>query len=322
MNNKSARSKKKNPESWHVLVCGLPLESVSFNIGSSIILRQLVEPLSVFDLASAGAVGFREWSALEQLAPAATAEIISPTEKASSPGYDALNECWLVSALLVLRGFTRHLCPAVSGYSWNFIAGHQKQTSGTFKKQLIEEGIHKAVYEPRNSLPPFQGGLLDYHLTLLVPPETINRPFNSDDANWFRENFDKFNLLAAEDERFRFGLEASIDWRYAKDTRIAISRIWAGIESIFAIKSELVYRISIMAASVMAKRGPERLEAFKHIKNIYKIRSKAVHGEPLSEQKLFSGLHDSFEILRHLLLDAVARGRLKTEEDYLYDLLS
>ena len=313
---------QKPPDAWHVLVCGLPLESDSFNLGSSIVLRRIVEPLSVFDLASTGGVGFKEWATLEPLTPSVTAEIISPTEKEKLPGYDALNKCWLVSALLVLRGFARHLCPAVSGYSWNFIAGHQKQTAASFKQQLIEEGVHKAVYEPRNSLPPFQGGLLDYHLSLLLPRETANRAFTSNDEKWFRENFERFNSLAAEDERFRFGLEAAIDWRYAKDPRIAISRVWAGIESIFAIKSELVYRISMLAACVMAKRGLARIKAFKKIKKVYGIRSKAVHGEPLSDDKLFSGLHESFEILRHLLLDAVARGSLKSEDDHLEDLLS
>jgi hypothetical protein len=54
---------------------------------------------------------------LEPLAPSAAAEIVSPTSAAQLPGYDALNKCWLASALLVIRGFARHLCPAVSAYS-------------------------------------------------------------------------------------------------------------------------------------------------------------------------------------------------------------
>src|SRR5579871_6463630 len=106
--NTDLSSKAAYPDVWNVLVCGLPLAEDSFDLGSSLTLRRIVAPLSVFDLAAAGAVGFREWAILEPLAPAATAEIVSPVSGASAPGYDALNKCWLVSSLLVLRGFADH----------------------------------------------------------------------------------------------------------------------------------------------------------------------------------------------------------------------
>ncbi len=311
-----------SPHTWYVLVCGLPLAGDSFNLGSSLTLRRLVGPLSVFDLAAAGAVGFREWAVLEPLGAAATAEIASPTNAAAMPGYDALNKCWLVSALLVIRGFARHVCPAYSAYSWNFVAGHQKSSTPTFRRQLAEEGVEKAVFEPKGSLPDFQGGLLDYHLRLFIPRETRSTPFDSEEAVWLSSNFERFNQLASSDERFRFGLEAAIDWRYAKDPRAAVARVWAGVESLLGINSELVYRVSLYAGTVVASRGPDRIAAFKKIKALYGVRSKAVHGEPIAEDKLFIGLHDSFEVLRTLLLDAVERGAVRTEDDFSRELLS
>ena len=308
-------------EAWHVLVCGLPLAEDTFDLGSLLTLRRIVSPLSIFDLAAAGAVGFREWATLEPLAPTATAEIVSPVAAAQSPGYDPLNKCWLVSALLVIRGFARHICPAVSAYSWNFIAGHQEKQSATFRRQLAEEGVAKAVYEPRGSLPPFRGQLLDYHLQLLLPKEERSTPFEASDAAWIAGHFEAFNRLAS-DERFRFALEAAVDWRHAKDPRAAVARVWSGVESLLAISSELVYRISLCAASVVAPRGPERVAAFKRIKALYSVRSKAVHGEPIPREKLFAGLHESFELLRTMLLDAVERGCVRTEEDYHQELLA
>ncbi len=311
------------PQTWNVLVCGLPLGGESFELGSSLVLRPLWTPLTVFDLAAAGAVGFREWAALEPLAAFATAEVTSPAgDEAVAPGYDALNKCWLVSALLVIRGFARHICPARSAYSWNFIAGHQQSASPTFRKQLAEEGPAKAVFEPRGSLPQFQGGLLDYHLRLLIPKETRSTPFDSKEADWFRSYFERFNQLAAADERFRFALEAAVDWRYAKDPRAAVARVWAGLESLLGINSELIYRVALSAATVVASRGTERIAAFKKIKGLYGIRSKAVHGEPIAEGKLFTGLHDSFDVLRKLLLDAVERGAVRSNEDFFLELLS
>lgn len=320
--NRNAVEPQPTPETWNVLVCGLPLAGESFELGSSLVLRRLHMPLTVFDLAAAGAVGLREWATLEPLAASATAEITSPASSAVAPGYDALNKCWLVSALLVLRGFARHICPACSGYSWNFVAGHQRSVSPLFRRQIAEEGPQKAVFEPRGSLPRFQGGLLDYHLRLLIPNETRSTPFDSTEASWFTSNFERFNHLAAEDERFRLALEAAVDWRYAKDPRAAVARVWAGVESLLGINSELVYRVALSASTVVASRGPDRLATFKKIKGLYGVRSKAVHGEPIAEDKLLTGLHDSFDVLRTLLLDAVERGAIRSDDDFFRELLS
>jgi hypothetical protein len=314
--------KEPSSGSWNVLVCGLPLADESFELGSSLKLRRIKSPLSIFDVAAAGAEGFREWATLEPFASIVTAEIDSPVSAATLPGYDALNKCWLVSALLVIRGFARHICPAVSGYSWNFIAGHQKRSSSTSKQQLIEEGPEKAIFESRYRLSPFQGGLLDYHLKLLIPKNTKSNAFDASEAAWFSEHFSRFNKLAADDERFRFALEAAIDWRYSKDPRAAVARLWAGVESLLGIGAELVYRVSLSTAAIIAPRGPERILAFKNTKTLYGIRSKAVHGEPLTDEKLFTGLHESFEVLRMLLLDAVERGAIRTEEDVYSELLT
>lgn len=315
------RNKYPEPETWHVLVIWLPLADIEYDLGDSLKIRRLIKPLTVFDLAAVGAVGFRKWAVLEPLAQAATAEIISPTSNVKLPGFDALNKCWLASALLVLRGFARHVCPAVSGYSWNFIAGHQKGQSEIFHKQVIEEGVQRAVYHPQNSLPPFQGDLLDYHLKVCLPPKSKTDPLDAFEADWISKHFDRFNSLAASDERFRFGLEAAIDWRYAKDARIAISRLWAGIESLLGIKSELVYRLSLYIATITAERGSNRIKAFKNGKRLYDLRSKAVHGGSIEEEKLWAGVFDSYEILKDILFDVVERGSVRSEEDYLNDFL-
>ncbi len=315
------KEKTEHPETWYVLVCGLPLTSDSFEIGASLTINRIIEPLTVFDLASVGSVGFREWATLEPLAPIATAEIISPTKAATTPGYDALNKCWLVSALLVLRGFTQHLCPATSSYSWNFIAGHQAQTSKTFRQQMLEEGVDEAIFKPHGSLPRFQGGLLDYHLKILTPIESRKDLFDSAEAKWFSENFGRFNRLAADSEQFRFALEAAVDWRFASEPRVAISRLWSGIESLFNIKSELIYRISLLASTIMAPRGIKRLSEFNKIKKLYSIRSKAVHGESLTDNKLQQGIIESFTLLRLLLLNSIKHGQILSEEDYLRELL-
>ena len=309
-------------ETWHVLICGLPMAEETYGLGESLKLRRLDRPLSTFDLAAVGAVGFREWALLVPFADLAACEIVSPVSAAVIPGYDAINMCWLASSLLVMRGFSRHLCLAASAYSWNFIAGHQKLSSTKFDNQLAKEGTETAVYEPSTSLPPFRGRLLEYHLRFFVPKKSRSLPLDSKEAEWVAAHLARFNQLAANEERFRFALEAAVDWRYASDPRAAVARLWTGIESLLAVNSELVYRVSLCVATVLAPRGPQRIAEFKRVKALYATRSKAVHGEPISEEKLFAAVHDSFEVLRVLLLDVVQRGGVRSEADFCEDLLS
>jgi hypothetical protein len=80
--------------------------------------------------------------------------------------------------------------------------------------------------------------------------------------------------------------------------------------------------VSLYVAIVLAPRGPQRIAEFKRVKGLYDTRSKAVHGEPISEEGLFAGVHESFELLRALLLDAVQRGELRSERDFCGELLS
>lgn len=310
------------PPAWHVLVCGVELDAPTYQLTSTLRLVRLPTHLSVFDLAAAGAVGFREWAVLEPLSPAAKAEIVSERGKAASPGYDDLNLCWLVSALLVVRGHVGHMCPAASRYSWALIAGHQRQTAPEFRKQLASEGISQAIFDPSRSLPNFEGGLLDYHLKMLVPKDFKQRAFDAEDAAWIARHLDTFNELAAHSERFRFALEAAVDWRYSKDARAAIARLWAGIESLFGISSELVYRISLLAAVLLHPRGEARFRAYKRVRASYAVRSKAVHGEPISDEKLYAGMSEAFDILSSLLLNIIQRARVPTEEDLHKELLS
>ncbi len=302
-------------QAWYVLVCNLPLNEDSFLLGSSLKIIKLKNTISIFDLAAAGGAGFKEWATLEPFASIATAEIESKLEGAKLTGYDPLNKSWLVSALLILLGFQRHICPAVSSYSWNLIAGHQAQTSHVFKRQLSEEGPERAVFQSRRGLPPFKGGLLDYHLNLVGSGANENKIFEKENAEWISERFEKFNDLASKDERFRFALEAAVDWRYSKDKKIAIARLWSGIESLFKINTELVFRISLFTSSILAPRGPQRLLLFNQIKKLYDTRSKAVHGEPVSEEKLIQAVSDSFDVLRGLLIDAITIGRLREVEE-------
>ncbi|MBI5396405.1 MAG: hypothetical protein HZA91_14010 [Verrucomicrobia bacterium] len=308
-------SEQQQSGNWYVLVWNLKV-SAPIQVAPGLTLRPLNAPLTVWDLAATGAVGFREWATLEPFASNIHCELETSKDAAILPGYDALNRAWLTCALLLLRGLGRSLPIAASAYTWQSVAGHQERTKSVFHEQLAEEGVDAAVHSSRRELPRFTGSLLDYHLHVLTCLSTCNEELTEGDAEWIRRHFDKFNKLATSSERFRFALEASNDWRYCKDARTAISRLWAGIECLFGISSELVFRLSLMAASVLQPRGSGRRDCFHRVKKLYGIRSKAVHGDEISEERLAEGLDGSFCLLRDLLIAFVAYGKEYSEQDY------
>lgn len=300
---------------WYILIWNLDIEESSLILGSGVSIRRLDYHISVFDLAATGAVGFREWSMLEPLLPRCVCEIETAQDAAIKRGYDTLNRAWLASALIKLKGFNAHLPLACSSYSWNLIAGHQERTKGIFKEELEEKGIESAINSPKRELPPFKGQLLELHTRLLVP-ENIKKILTKDDADWINNNYEKFNSLASKSEGFRFALSSAVNWQYASEPRIAIAQLWSGIEGLFGISSELVYRISLIIACLLEERGMARKDRFNQVRKLYGARSKAVHGEEIADDKLNEAMLESFDILNKLLLINIEKGRPFTSDDF------
>lgn len=204
---------------------------------------------------------------------------------------------------------------ACSAYPWSIVACLQKQRTPWFQEALKARGVTMDLYGKDGSLPAFKGDILDFHTKLIRLPTFRNESATAEDAEWCQANFDKFNRLAADSDKFRFALEAATDWRYAKDHRAAISRLWAGIESLFGVSAELVYRLSVYSAALLEPRGPGRTAMYSRVKKLYGVRSKAVHGDDLTVEQLRGGTAESFELLRSLLLVAIDRGHVPTEAD-------
>lgn len=302
---------------WYVLVFGLEVMENTLVLAPGISLVPLPGPLDIFDMASAGAAGFREWSVIGEVANRCTAEIESAKDSDVTPGYDTLNRAWLASSLLVLRGFYKIIPLACSVYPWSTVAQRQKQIAPWFLEALKKRGMNRVEYSPNGDLRPFSGNLLEFHTRIFIPPSVRTDAPTEEDAAWCRSHFDRFNSLCAKSERFRFALEAAIDWRYSKDSRVAMSRLWAGIESLFGISAELVYRLSVYCASLLRPRGEERLAMYNRTKKLYSFRSKAVHGDKIASADLADGMYESFELLRELLLYCIEREAVPGEAEIL-----
>lgn len=301
---------------WYVLLFGIDLVEDAYSLGSGLAIRSIEPKISVFDLAQLGAAGFRQWAMLEPLAGGCGAEIESARDAAIIPGYDTMNRAWLASALISLGGHPQHLPVAASTYSWRVVAGHNERTSGVFREVLEREGLDAAVFGNKRDLPPFTGQLLDYHTQILVPDTAELRPFSEEDAAWIQDHFEAFNQIASDSDSFRFALEAAVDWRFQTSIGSAIARLWAGIEAIFGVSSELVFRISLLAACLLEVCGDSRAELFKEVKKLYGLRSKVVHGEQVSPEKMHYAMSGSYSLLRRLLLLAIERGHALGNADF------
>ena len=295
---------------WYVLVFGLPALDEPLILASGLSIRPLPVTLTVFDLAALGAVGFRAWAILEPLIAGCTAEIESARDANVMPGLDTLNRAWLAISLLILRGHTMTMGVAASNYSWREIPVREENTEG------IPSPRDAFPRKARTDLPPFKGHLLDYLLRLFGDADLRESPVDQSDAKWMAEHFETFNVLANKNKKFWFALQAAVDWRYAKDSRSALARIWTGIESLFGISSELVYRISLLCASLLEPRGEGRKARFNAVKRLYGLRSKAVHGDVLSDEQLNTATSGSFHLLRQLLLITIHKGHCLTAEDF------
>ena len=295
--------------SWHILIAGLAPVQGPLTLAPGVTLRGLDSPLSVFDLAAAGVAGFQEWAVLEPIATACCNEIEATADSAVTPGYNTLNRAWLAMTLLGLRGFTRHLSVARSSYSWGSIAG-----SNPGPDARVQGATSR-------SLESFTGGLLDFRLKMLSAGEPLEHELTDKDALWVRSNFSTANTLASSSQAFRFALEAASDWRFATDSRAGIARLWSGVEALFDIRTELVYRLSILLASLLEERGSGRIERFAAVKRLYSQRSKAVHGAPMKEGAIADALDGSLELLTDLLRLIIERGEMLSDEEQLRSIL-
>ncbi len=286
---------------YYILIYGLELCKDEIQLADGVKLRKLDQALTVNDLAHAGAVGFSSWPVLGAFAGECRAELEISAENARKMECLTPHRENYISQILNLRGFSSHICLASSAYSWNRIAGHNGR---------LESG--KA--NPSGKLSKFTGVLLNHPMNLILPGNSLGC-LDEEDAEWISQNLPAFCKLADESEKFKYAVDASIDWRYLKTTRAAVARIWSGIESLFGMRMELGMRLSILSASILAPRGEERHKKYKAIKRLYSKRSKAVHGDKISDQDLLKTTADSFELLRQLLLFILKRRRMFTDDD-------
>src|SRR5688572_21435346 len=93
------------------------------------------------------------------------------------------------------------------------------------------------------------------------------------DEEWLRNHFENARKLL-DTPAFQTAVHSLASFHWHSHPRAQLALIWAGIESIFGIESELVFRVSLYAARFLASDDrSERLKIFSKVKKLYKERS-------------------------------------------------
>lgn len=121
-----------------------------------------------------------------------------------------------------------------------------------------------------------------------------------DDETWLNSHFETAKQLLAK-PAFQTAVHSLASFHWHTHPRAQLALIWSGIESIFGIESELVFRVSLYTARFLAPDDQsERLKIFGNVKKLYKQRSAAVHGSDMKGDSK-NAVRESAAVLRRLV---------------------
>lgn len=135
-----------------------------------------------------------------------------------------------------------------------------------------------------------------------------------ENARWIESNFPAAQKLLGN-EKFTTSVHCLASYRWHTLPRVRLAVLWAGIEGMFGVNSEIRFRISIYISKFLHPNNEtERKRTFNEIKKLYDIRSAAVHGSKLKEGAI-KAVNQSAEILRQLIVMCIENQSLPQESD-------
>lgn len=134
-------------------------------------------------------------------------------------------------------------------------------------------------------------------------------PASAVDLDWATEQFNAFHGLLGEN-RFQNAVRCYGNAHYLFDDDAKIMLLWAGIEGLLDVDSELRRRIALHAAILLDGTPAEKALYFDRLKKGYDVRSRVVHGSGAKPEVLQQGYALAGEGLLTLLRKCVELGRV------------
>ncbi|MFP5263084.1 MAG: hypothetical protein ACLGJB_14370 [Blastocatellia bacterium] len=269
---------------WYFAVLGLKTNLEHFDFDIIAKLQRVIEPPGEVELAAA----LREktiFSVVARYSHSIQYELAVNRDFASTD-QAAFNLAWWITSALRVRTLAEILVPAVSDHSWSTIAG---APDGSCHAQLLED-----VPKARRLSEPVEVGRTDFEWVLLY----LNR----------------FSELL-EVPKFRLAVESLSTHNFQSSERMMAATIWAGIEALFEIQSELRFRLATLVSSSLEPRGEDRRKLYRRTKALYDVRSKAVHGSPISDAKIQEHIIEVRHLLSRLLCRFIEIGKVPNEQE-------
>jgi hypothetical protein len=270
---------------WNFAIVGLSPDTPNVSLEGLAVFRSVVEPPGEIELAGAledrasfGAIGRYSQSILHELAVS--------QNFAGDDFQPVWNFAWWLISGVRIRTRAEFLVPAVANCSWSVIAAIDDNTC---KSQLLED-----VPQSRRLAEPVR----------LV----------EEDFRWaFRNAITLGDLL--EVPRFRLAVEALTTHQHLLSPRMMVADIWAGIEALMCISTELRFRLALTTVSLLEPRGAMRYERYCRIKKLYDVRSQAVHGGELDDTALRLHVVESRELLSQLICHMIEARKVFSKEE-------
>ncbi|PSR24616.1 MAG: hypothetical protein C7B47_14390 [Sulfobacillus thermosulfidooxidans] len=268
-------------------ILGIEPTNLPFVLADRVVLRPVPEPPGEVELARA-LMNRELFAAIGRYSHAIGSELVVYTDRFTTTE-SATNAAYCIVSGLRIRALINILVPAVIDRSWSAVAALNNEVVG----RLIEDVPQAWRFE--------------------------SRQLNQGDWDWVMNHLISIAKLW-EAPRFRVALESLVEHPHQRSLRMVAATLWAGIEALLDIDTELRFRLAAYLASVLEQRGPGRKELFAKVKKLYDKRSKAVHGGVIGAQALVDSIRETRVLLSRLLCVCVEQGHLFTGAE-LEDLL-
>lgn len=121
--------------------------------------------------------------------------------------------------------------------------------------------------------------VIDYR-TFNIPQHDA-RALSETECLWLESNFRKAQLLLVQ-HGMQNAVHCLATYHWHSLPRAQLALIWAGIEGLFGVDSEIIFRVSLYTAKFLAPEDRiAQQKIFSEVKQLYNVRSKAVHGADL-----------------------------------------
>ncbi len=131
---------------------------------------------------------------------------------------------------------------------------------------------------------------------------------NEIEAQWL-EKYVPTGRKLLEEPRFQNAIHCLCSFRWHPHPRVQLAILWSGIEGIFNIDSELVFRLSIYISRYLSpENNDEKIRLFSLVKQLYKQRSRAVHGSEMKNEENKKAVEETAFLLRNLVKQIVMQG--------------